>query len=68
MTTLSVPEMTCGHCKTSVEKQLSTLADAGEIAVDLPARKVAVSGPAPADQLVKALAEIGFSATILTAN
>ena len=62
MTTLSVPDMTCGHCKASVEAALSPLARAVE--VDLPARRVRAEG-APPEALVQALAQIGFPATVL---
>lgn len=62
MTTLSVPDMTCGHCKASVESALKPIASAVE--VDLTTRQVRAEG-APAEALVKALSEIGFPATVL---
>ena len=58
MTTLSVPDMTCGHCKTSVEAALAPIATA--VTVDLTTRQVKVAGPA--DQAMKALDAIGFPA------
>ncbi|MBP6737528.1 MAG: heavy-metal-associated domain-containing protein [Rhodobacteraceae bacterium] len=66
MTLLSVPDMSCGHCKASVEAALAALPAAAPVAVDLTARQVAVGGPAPAEALVKALAEIGFPAQVVT--
>lgn len=65
MTTLSVPDMTCGHCKASVLSALSAIADAGTVEVDLPAKTVTVSGPAAADALVKALDSVGFPAAVI---
>ncbi len=65
MTLLSVPDMTCGHCRASVEAALSALPGAGEIAVDLPARRVSVSGPVAPATLISALDEIGFPASLL---
>lgn len=65
MTTLSIPDMTCGHCRASVEAALSALPGAGEIAVDLPTRQASVSGPAAPEALIAALDEIGFPATIV---
>lgn len=67
MTLLSIPDMTCGHCRASVESALSALPGAGEIAVDLPARQVNVSGDVAADKLVAVLDEIGFPATVVGA-
>lgn len=68
VTQLSVPEMTCGHCKASVESRLAALPDAGTVTVDLTTRQVVLNGQASAESAVKALAEIGFSATVLTSN
>ena len=61
MTLLSVPDMSCGHCKASVEAALSPLPGMAPVAVDLAKRQVTVAGPA--DQALKALEAIGFPAT-----
>ena len=68
MTLLSVPDMTCGHCRASVESALSALPGAGRITVDLPARRVDVSGPIAADTIIAALDEIGFPAEVVPAD
>lgn len=65
MTTLSIPDMTCGHCKASVEQALARVADAGTIRVDLSARTATTSGTASAESLIRALDEVGFPATRL---
>lgn len=65
MTTLSVPDMTCGHCKASVLSALSAIPDSGTIDVDLPAKTVSVSGAAPSDTLIKALDSVGFPASVI---
>ncbi len=62
MTTLSVPDMSCGHCKASVEAALAPIAT--KVEVDLPARRVTAEGAASA-ALVKALEEIGFPASVV---
>lgn len=59
MITLSVPDMSCGHCKASVEAALAPIAS--KVEVDLPARLVRAEGAAP-ESLVKALQAIGFPA------
>jgi len=61
MTLLSVPDMSCGHCKASVEAALTPLPGMAPISVDLAQRQVSVAGPAA--EAVKALAAIGFPAT-----
>ena len=47
MTRLSVPDMTCGHCKASVETALSQIPGAAPVTVNLGAKEVEVGGPAP---------------------
>ena len=55
MTTLSVPDMSCNHCKATVEAALGAVPDAGAVTVDLTSRKVQVAGPAPTATLLQAL-------------
>jgi copper chaperone len=62
MTTLSVPDMSCGHCKASVEAALAPLA--AKVQVDLPARRVTAEGAAP-EALIRALEAIGFPASLV---
>ena len=63
MTLLSVPDMSCGHCKASVEAALAPIAGMSPISVDLAARQVTVAGPAA--EAIKVLATIGFPASAL---
>jgi copper chaperone len=64
MTTLSVPDMTCNHCKATVETALGSVPEAGAVKVDLTTRKVEVAGPAPAAALIQALDQAGYPATV----
>ncbi|MBL9075765.1 heavy metal-associated domain-containing protein [Tabrizicola sp.] len=64
MTTLSVPDMNCNHCKATVEAALGAVPEAGAVTVDLTSRKVEVTGPAPAAALIQALDKAGYPATI----
>ena len=50
MTTLSVPDMNCGHCKASVEAALAPLGR--QIVVDLAKRTVTLDSAAQTDQLL----------------
>ncbi len=65
MTTLSVPDMTCGHCRASVTDALSRLSGTDTVDVDLTTKTVRVEGSAPDDALIRALDEIGFPATVI---
>jgi len=62
MTTLSVPDMSCGHCKASVEAALGPLAKSVE--VDLANRKVHTEG-GDSTAMLRALEAIGFPATLV---
>lgn len=64
MTTLSVPDMSCNHCKATVEAALANVADTGAVKVDLTTRKVEVAGTAPTSELLKALDAAGYPATV----
>lgn len=66
MTLLSIPDMSCGHCKASVTEALTPLAS--QISVDLTSRQVSLTSAASAEVLLKALNDIGFPATVLSQN
>lgn len=63
MTRLSVPDMSCGHCKASVEAAIARVDPGAKVSVDLAARTVEVDGNTPAPALISALDEVGFPAT-----
>jgi copper chaperone len=64
MTILSVPDMSCGHCKATVESALGSVPQVGDVKVDLATRKVEVTGPAPAAALLQALDQAGYPASV----
>jgi copper chaperone len=64
MTTFSVPDMSCNHCKMTVEAALAAVPQAGAVSVDLTTRKVEVAGTAPTSDLLKALDAAGYPATV----
>jgi copper chaperone len=68
MTILSVPDMSCGHCKASVTQALGSVADAGSIQIDMDKREVALDGSAAPETLIAALNQVGFPATVLSAK
>lgn len=65
MTTYSIPDMSCGHCKAAVEAALAQVPQAGEVRVDLSARQVEVAGPAPQAAVLAALEAAGYPAQAL---
>lgn len=67
MITLSIPDMSCGHCKASVEQALGALPGVGEVTVDLTARSAVVTGSAALENLLQALDAVGFPAKAVPA-
>jgi copper chaperone len=65
MTTLSIPDMSCGHCKASVETALAAVPGAGAVSVQLAERRVVAQGPAPVADLLAALEAAGYPATVV---
>lgn len=62
MTTFSIPDMSCGHCKASVETAILKLDPGAKVSVDLPNRQADVTSSQPDDAVLKALNAVGFPA------
>ena len=58
--TYSVPGMSCGHCKAAIEGELGKVDGVEQVAVDLDAKSVTVTGPAPDDAIHAAIGEAGY--------
>lgn len=61
--TISVPEIHCDHCKTSIEGALASVAGVQRAAVDVPARTVTVrydEASVDRGQLVEAIEQQGY--------
>jgi copper chaperone CopZ len=63
MTTLSIPDMSCGHCKAAVETALAGVPGIQDVQVDLASRSVTVGGTAPLPAVIAALNDAGYPAT-----
>lgn len=62
MMRLEVPEMSCGHCKASIERAVKDLDASARIAVDLGTRRVEIATAATLEEVVAALKEAGYAA------
>jgi len=59
--TLSVPGMTCDHCRTAIEQEVGAVAGVTGVAVDLESKDVVVTGgPLDRDAIVAAIDEAGY--------
>ena len=61
MTKISVPDMSCGHCKASITEALGPLG--AELSFDMQNREIEVSG-IEADKALEVLDQIGFPASV----
>ena len=63
MTALSIPDMSCGHCKATVEKAIHALDPQAALTFDMAGRKVEVQSTAAAEAIRAALEAAGYPAT-----
>jgi copper chaperone len=57
--TYSVPEISCGHCKSTIEGAVEGLAGVTSVAVDIDAKTVTIDG-GDQDAVVAAIEDVGF--------
>jgi len=67
MTKFNIPDMTCGHCKATIEKAISALEPGAKIAVNLDAHTIEVEAKAPTAAIISTLAEAGYKADVAAA-
>lgn len=61
---LSIPDMTCGHCKAAVERAIVDLDSKADVTVDLGTKTATVTTTQPVEALLNALAAEGYPATV----
>jgi copper chaperone len=62
MTRLSIPDMSCSHCKATVTTALTALPGVASVEIDLDARMAEVAGDAALSSLLAALQAAGYPA------
>ncbi|TVP68901.1 MAG: copper chaperone [Nitriliruptor sp.] len=58
--TYSVPEISCGHCKSAIEGEVGALDDVSSVHVDIDSKTVTVDGPASDATIHAAIEEAGY--------
>jgi copper chaperone len=61
---LSIPDMTCGHCKASVEGAVARVAPGAAVAVDLDAKTAEIDGAPDPEAVLGAIRAAGFDARL----
>ena len=65
MTTLHVPDMSCGHCASTITRAVKALDPAATLQIDLPAHRVQVTtAQATTEQILAALQQVGYPAEV----
>lgn len=59
-TILNIEGMTCGHCKSAVEKALSAIAGVKEATVDLARKQATVLGSVDRNELINTVKDLGY--------
>jgi copper chaperone len=59
---LAIPDMTCGHCRASVERAVAAVAPGARVSVDLEARTALVEGAPDEARVLAAVRAAGFDA------
>ncbi|WIV52419.1 heavy-metal-associated domain-containing protein (plasmid) [Marivivens sp. LCG002] len=62
MTRFHIANMTCGHCKASVEKAVTALDDDAELDFDMETREVEIDSTASKSAILSALDAAGYPA------
>lgn len=62
MTKLSIPDMSCNHCKVTVETTIKSLDPNANLDFDLSGRKVDVKTTSDAAEMIVALKAVGYEA------
>lgn len=60
MKTFSVPEISCGHCKSSIEGEVSKVDGVDSVVVDIDTKVANVTGTASDELIVAAIDEAGY--------
>ncbi len=56
----NVPSISCGHCKSAIEGEVSQVDGVDSVVVDIEGRTVTVDGTASDDAVIAAIDEAGY--------
>jgi copper chaperone len=61
MIELTVKDMTCGHCASTITRAVKDVDATGQCEVDLGAKRVRITSTHPAQEFVEAIQEAGYT-------
>lgn len=65
MLTLSIPSMSCGHCKGAISKTIAAVDSLAQVQFHMSSKTVSVETVAAPEQVLNCLEIAGYPATIL---
>lgn len=60
---LNIPDMTCGHCVSTVEKAVKTVDPSASVAVDLGTKTVSIESQVASEVFIVSIANAGYGAS-----
>ena len=57
-----IPDMSCGHCTSSIQSALTNAFDGTSVTCDLDSRMIEITNAPSAQQIIDVLDDIGFDA------
>ncbi|WP_374188709.1 heavy-metal-associated domain-containing protein [Sinorhizobium sojae] len=63
---LNIPDMTCGHCSTAVEKAVKAVDPSSRLTVNLEAKTASIDSEVGSDAFIVAIREAGYQASLET--
>lgn len=61
----SVPDMSCGHCKSHIEEALQEWGKASSFSVELEHNRVTVESAEPSDAIVRIISDVGYTPSLV---
>ena len=61
MIELTVNDMTCGHCASTIARAVKSVDAAGACEVDLGTKRVRIESASPAEDFIEAIREAGYA-------
>lgn len=61
MIVFDIPDMTCAHCKSTVEKAIRSIDAEAKVSIDLTAKTAVVETAASVDEIAEAITAAGYT-------
>ena len=60
---LNIPDMTCGHCVSTVEKAVKTVDPSASVTVDLGTKTVSIDSQVTSETFISSIGSAGYQAS-----